>query len=86
MEEAMTDDTSDLRIIAIDLLDEILAEERDALNGIEEEEHWRAQAGALAQFGEGHDPKILARALIISSPIDLAELAHDQRPCRTRQA
>lgn len=62
-----TDDgSSDIRMIAIDLLDEIIAEGRDALNGINEEAHQDAQGTALEMFGEGHDPKMLARALIIA--------------------
>jgi hypothetical protein len=54
------------RLIAIDLLDEILAEGRDAQNGIDELKHYKAQAHALTLLGEGHDPKTLARALIIA--------------------
>jgi hypothetical protein len=65
-EKAATD-SYDLRGIAIDARDGI----------IDEWEHHDAQADALKRFGEGHDPKILAR---------LAVLAHDQRPCRTCRA
>ena len=62
----MTEEDSHLRMIAIDLLDEIFAEIRDAQNGIEEEAYGDAQADALRVIGEGHDPKTLARALIIA--------------------
>jgi hypothetical protein len=57
-----TDDgRSDIRMIAIDLLDEIIAEAR-----ADELEHDSALADALALFGEGHDPKMLARALWVA--------------------
>jgi hypothetical protein len=62
----MTEEDSHLRMIAIDLLDEILAEGRDAQNGINEEEHHDAQGTALEMFGEGHDPRMVARYLIIA--------------------
>jgi len=55
-----------IRMIAIDLLDEVLAEARDAWNGIDEMEHYDAQGTALMMFGDGHDPKMVARALIIA--------------------
>jgi hypothetical protein len=56
-----------IRMIAIDLLDEILAEARDAQKGIgDEEEHQDAQGDALIALGDGHDPKMVARALIIA--------------------
>src|SRR6516165_9866608 len=46
-----------IRMIAIDLLDEILAEARDAQKGIgDEEEHQDAQGDALIALGDGHDP------------------------------
>jgi hypothetical protein len=59
-------DGADIRLIAIDLLDEVLQEGCDASNGIDELEYGDAQATALELFGEGHDPKMLARALIIA--------------------
>jgi hypothetical protein len=59
-------DDADIRLIAIDLLDEVLQEGRDAWNGIDEEEYDDAQVTALEMFGEGHDPKMLVRALIIA--------------------
>ena len=66
------DDRSDIRMIAIDLLDEIIAEARDAWNGINERAHLDAQGTALEMFGEGHDPKMLARALFIAIADHLA--------------
>ena len=64
----MTDDSSHLRMIAIDLLDEVFAEGRDAWKGINEMEHHDAQGDALMFFGEQRlrDPKTVARALIIA--------------------
>jgi len=61
-----TDDSrGDIRMIAIDLLDEtideIIAEAR-----VDEREHDSALAEALALFGEGHDPKMLACALLVA--------------------
>jgi hypothetical protein len=53
-----------IRMIAIDLLDEIFAEAEDA-----SPEHEDAQAAALEACGEGgesRDPKRVARALIIA--------------------
>ena len=61
----MTEEDSHLRMIAIDLLDEIFAESQDAQNGTEAS-HLRAQVDALHIIGEGHDPKTVARALIIA--------------------
>jgi hypothetical protein len=61
------DDAYGIRAIAHDLLDEIHAERNDAYNrGIDENEFDDAQADALELFGEGHDPKMLARALWIA--------------------
>ena len=62
----MTDENAHIRMMAIDLLDEIFAEARDASNGIDEYEHCVKQGEALKLFGEGHDPKMVARALIIA--------------------
>jgi hypothetical protein len=52
----------DIRIIANDLLDEIQAER----NHGDESEYDNAQADALALFGAGHDPKVVARALWVA--------------------
>ena len=53
-----------IRAIANDLLDEVQAERNDAYNrNIDEDEYNEAQAKALEIFGEGHDPKMVARAL-----------------------
>ena len=49
----MTDDSSYLLMIAIDLLDEVFAEGRDAWNGINEMEHHDAQGDALMLFENG---------------------------------
>ena len=57
-EKAATDGY-DLREIAIDLIEEVLAEGRDARDGIIDE--WETPRRASWRFGEGHDPKILAR-------------------------
>jgi hypothetical protein len=59
--QAIDDGRSDIRMIAIDLLDEIIAEAR-----VDERKHDSALADALALFGEGHDPKMLARALWVA--------------------
>ena len=57
-----TDDgRGDIRMIAIALLDEIIAEAR-----VDEREHDSALVEALALFGEGHDPKMLACALLVA--------------------
>jgi hypothetical protein len=53
-------------MVAIDLLDEIFTEANDAWDGLAEQEHDDAQGDALMTFGDGHDPKLLARALIIA--------------------
>jgi hypothetical protein len=62
----VTEKDSYLRMIAIDLLDEIFAESQDAQRGIAESSHMKAQCDALHIIGEGHDPKTVARALIIA--------------------
>jgi hypothetical protein len=62
----MNKENAQIRMIAIDLLDEILVESRDAWCGIDEMEHHCAQGDALMTFGDGHDPKMVARALIIA--------------------
>jgi hypothetical protein len=66
-------DQADIRLIAIDLLDEVLQEGRDASNGIDEWEYLDAQGTALEVFGEGHDPKMVVRALIIAIADRLGE-------------
>jgi hypothetical protein len=48
-----------IRKIAVDLLDEVLAEDIDS------PEHEDAQGGALIKFGDGHDPKEVVRLLVI---------------------
>jgi hypothetical protein len=55
-----------IRSIAINLVDEIIAEmEAALLDGADEMEHADAQADALEAVGE-HDPKTVARALLIA--------------------
>ena len=55
-----------IRTIAINLIDEIIAEFEAAFcDGIGEPEHAAAQAEALEMIGE-HDPKMVARALLIA--------------------
>ena len=64
-----------IRMIAVDLLDEIVAEGEDALRGIGEMEHHDAQGDALIEFGDGHDPKMVARLLMITIADRLGEAA-----------
>jgi len=64
-----------IRTIAIDLFDEIIAEMEAVLfDGADEVEHADAQADALEVVGE-HDPKTVARALLISIADRLGDAA-----------